>query len=440
MSSLPTLTECMRTDWNQRAREDARYFVAFGRRQQDEEEFAATASPVLGRISSELARLSAETPQARRRFLEIGCGIGRLMGPLSNMCGEIHGVDISDEMVRLGQERLAHISNSYLHWTAASDLRAFRDASFDFIYSFAVMQHLPDESLFWRYLSESSRVLRPQGILLWQFNSERTARERPDTWTGITLHEDRVLTQCAHLGLRVLALEGCGTQYTWLTALRVQKDEPAAPIENVQIQRVTGTSGEEHLTAGGPSGFAQVFVAHFPSGYCDLCGLSAQVGDLAAKVVRIADADSPALRQITVQVPEAAPVGEQRLSLTWRGVPIGRPHLVTVRRFLRGAPQVLQVTDGINLLDIGKVSCGVAKVWIRNLSAPTSLRVRIGAWTVQELSFYCEDTVDQRYQVNLSLPAALEPGVHTLEISAGPLCVFTGAIEHCPSGSTAAEA
>ena len=37
----------MRADWNERAGEDAYYYVAFGRREQDDEEFFATATDVL---------------------------------------------------------------------------------------------------------------------------------------------------------------------------------------------------------------------------------------------------------------------------------------------------------------------------------------------------------------------------------------------------------
>ena len=40
----------MRADWNQRAREDAHYYVAFGGRDQDEAEFLATAADVLAVI------------------------------------------------------------------------------------------------------------------------------------------------------------------------------------------------------------------------------------------------------------------------------------------------------------------------------------------------------------------------------------------------------
>ena len=39
----PKVLDRMRADWNQRAGEDAYYYVAFGRRQQDDEEFFGTA-------------------------------------------------------------------------------------------------------------------------------------------------------------------------------------------------------------------------------------------------------------------------------------------------------------------------------------------------------------------------------------------------------------
>ena len=44
----------MREEWNARAREDAHYFVAFGRRDQDDEEFFSTGSGLVGELVKEL--------------------------------------------------------------------------------------------------------------------------------------------------------------------------------------------------------------------------------------------------------------------------------------------------------------------------------------------------------------------------------------------------
>src|SRR5579871_4277521 len=104
MSEDPSsVSERMREEWNARAREDAHYYVAFGGRGQAEEDFDATAADVLRLLESNLPRIACDP---KRRALEIGCGPGRLMKPLSRHFGEIHGVDVSDEMIRIARERL----------------------------------------------------------------------------------------------------------------------------------------------------------------------------------------------------------------------------------------------------------------------------------------------------------------------------------------------
>src|ERR1700691_4262002 len=95
----PDVHKQMRADWNDRAREDARYYVAFGRRGQQDEEFFASAADVVRSLEQELKRLPRELQPGARRGLEIGCGPGRLMRPMSRNFGELQGVDVSDEMI-----------------------------------------------------------------------------------------------------------------------------------------------------------------------------------------------------------------------------------------------------------------------------------------------------------------------------------------------------
>src|SRR5579862_2812289 len=103
----PTVLEQMRSDWNRRADEDANYYVAFGRRNQDEEEFFATGNEMAAALALELKRFPG-----RQAALEIGCGPGRLMRPMSRYFGEIHGVDVADEMIRLARQRLRDVPNA----------------------------------------------------------------------------------------------------------------------------------------------------------------------------------------------------------------------------------------------------------------------------------------------------------------------------------------
>ena len=152
---IANLVHRMRYDWDSRAIDDARFFVAFGQRGQKDEDFDATAAEVVARIRRDLPWLAQQTVRSRR-ILEIGCGVGRLMRHLAADCGEIHGVDISDEMIRLGRAMADWNPDAHLHLVMENDLRAFADASFDVVYSYAVMQHLPDRVLFWRYIRKRS--------------------------------------------------------------------------------------------------------------------------------------------------------------------------------------------------------------------------------------------------------------------------------------------
>lgn len=183
--SEPSVHARMRADWNAWAREDANYYAGFGGREQNEAEFQASGAYLVEEIEEELARLPPTTNRRTWRALEIGCGPGRLMKPLSRNFGEIHGVDIADEMVALARERLAGIPHAHVHLTERAILPQFADDSFDFVYSYAVFQHIPERDVVLDYLREICRLLKPGGIFRGQFNDlPESAREKYNTWTG----------------------------------------------------------------------------------------------------------------------------------------------------------------------------------------------------------------------------------------------------------------
>src|SRR5512133_3807081 len=130
----------MRSDWNERASEDAYYYVAFGRREQNDDEFFATASDLVKGLVADFKRLPG------------------------------HDVDVSDEMIRLARERLRDTPNAHPHHGSGADLGLFPDAKFDFVYSYAVFQHIPSRDVVFSYLREAWRVLKPGGILRCQLN------------------------------------------------------------------------------------------------------------------------------------------------------------------------------------------------------------------------------------------------------------------------------
>jgi len=212
----PQVLERMRADWNQRAEEDANYYVAFGRRQQDEEEFFATGADVMRGLELEMKRCAG-----RAAALEIGCGPGRLMRPMSRHFREVHGVDVSDEMIRLARERLRDTPNAFPAVGTGSDLGMFGDGTFDFVYSYAVFQHIPSRDVVFHYLREAWRVLKPGGVLRCQLNGLPPHARQYDTWSGVRITPDEIRGFARDHQFQLLALEQIWTQYMWVTCRKV---------------------------------------------------------------------------------------------------------------------------------------------------------------------------------------------------------------------------
>ena len=157
-----TLTR-MKQDWNERARKDAEFFIA---KTTGAEAFEASARDDVRALVSGIE--SAITPSAR--ILEMGCGIGRLIKQLAPQVREIHGIDVSGEMIERAGVYLADLPNVHLHENTGSDLSDLETGSFDVVYSYLMFQHVPDQTVVERYLHEASRVLRPSGVFKFQID------------------------------------------------------------------------------------------------------------------------------------------------------------------------------------------------------------------------------------------------------------------------------
>src|SRR2546426_10315904 len=91
--------DLMRREWNQRATENARYYVATQQEHwTDEEFFESGAIWVRNYIESSLPEICNGRDASQMRILEIGCGAGRMTLALSKLFGEVDAIDISPEM------------------------------------------------------------------------------------------------------------------------------------------------------------------------------------------------------------------------------------------------------------------------------------------------------------------------------------------------------
>lgn len=102
-----------------------------------------------------------------QRALDFGCGVGRLLLPLSRRCREVTGVDVSPSMLAEARRNCdAEAATNVTLLQSDDSLSAVR-GEFDFIHSYIVLQHVPvsrGETI----IRELVRRLAPDGIAMIQ--------------------------------------------------------------------------------------------------------------------------------------------------------------------------------------------------------------------------------------------------------------------------------
>jgi SAM-dependent methyltransferase len=398
----------MREEWNERAREDAHYYVAFGRRGQDDSEFFATAQEILTTFYRELRR-ETPTDATGRRFLEIGCGPGRLMKPLSSLCGEIHGVDVSEEMIARAKANLAGIAHAFPRAGTGSTLD-FPNEHFDFVYSYAVFQHIPSREVVFSYLRETIRVLKWGGIARLQLNGLPKSAAAYTTWAGVRIDADEIREFAREQGIQLLALEGLGTQYMWTTW---RKAAPGEPGSGVRIRRVTNAfSTEPAVPVGGRFSALSAWVEGL-SETADLNTLALRIAGRPTTSTYIGQAEPDGLRQVNALLPPDLPTGIAALELA------GAEHRVRLVPKPPSVPRVMGLTDGVDLMSVRRVSSGVGKLSVEEFEPISAFRAEFGGREVTEWEAFCVDPAPPRHEVNFKVPKELQPGQYFLRIFLG---------------------
>ena len=146
--SLDQQLEKMRRDWDERARENARFYVNTAKEQwTDEEFFASGERTVAEEILTDMINICQGKEPGEMRVLEIGCGAGRVTRALAGLFGEVHAVDVSEEMVRQAKRALADRPNAFIYQNNGNDLSVIPPRVFDFAFSTIVFQHIPSKEI-----------------------------------------------------------------------------------------------------------------------------------------------------------------------------------------------------------------------------------------------------------------------------------------------------
>jgi SAM-dependent methyltransferase len=212
----------MQQAWDARARTNARHYIATSQTDWTDQEFFASGDwTVNGHILADLQNVVGSTPPRDMRVLEIGCGAGRITRALAGVFGEVHGVDISGEMIARAREALRDTPNAHVYQNNGLDLSVVPALPFDFAFSIFVFQHIPSYEIIESYLREVHRLLRPDSLFKFQVQGDPRVQINPEeTWVGVPITEAKAAELAAATGFDFRYNAGAGQEEFWLWFFR----------------------------------------------------------------------------------------------------------------------------------------------------------------------------------------------------------------------------
>jgi len=211
----------MKKEWNERTKMNPLFVIATDHSETEEDFWNSgidECNDILGVNTERYQKIIENKDTSSMNILEIGCGIGRILIPMRKIFGNVTGIDISSEMVLLGQKYVSDIPNCSIVENNGMDLAEFSDNSFDFCYSFIVFQHIPEKKIVENYIKEVSRILKSS--CLFRFQVRGTISTKPNeitTWDGVQFTSDEIHKIANDNNFEVIEESSDKEEYYWLT-------------------------------------------------------------------------------------------------------------------------------------------------------------------------------------------------------------------------------
>jgi len=186
----------MRRDWDARARRNAFVYIASWRKDWEETSFFESGEQDYQRLVEPILKQLQFDP-ASKSMAELGCGAGRMTRAFALRFRSVKAVDISAEMQSRGKSYLQSFSNIGWILTDGESVSGIDNGSVDFVFSYLVLQHLPEKKVVQNAIAEMMRILRPGGTFLFQFNG---STQPTMNWKGRML--SGILDGLATMGLQ----------------------------------------------------------------------------------------------------------------------------------------------------------------------------------------------------------------------------------------------
>jgi SAM-dependent methyltransferase len=328
-------------------------------------------------------------------------------------------------MVRLARRNLAGVSSAQVHTADGISLRHFEDDSFDFVFSFAVFQHIPSRDIVFNYMKEARRILRTGGVARIQFNGLNCGCENSDTWLGVRFTASEIAEFARRHDFQLLALEGAGTQYMWGTFAKRFAGWyhgvpcPSSKGPRISIRKITSASSSASaVPACGPHAAFALWVEGLPAD-ADLNTLQVLVAGREATLTYISPAKAEGLQQVTGILPKGVGTGFQPVDLIFADAFSKSESFIRLIPPGPNAPRIIAVTDGVYVGAGRTISSNIVRVSLEGTARPEDLKASLAGYVIQANRSVCTVPDIPRFEVDFRLPTGIPKGTNRLEYRLG---------------------
>jgi 2-polyprenyl-3-methyl-5-hydroxy-6-metoxy-1,4-benzoquinol methylase len=123
-----------------------------------------------------------------KKSLDFGCGVGRLVIPLTRISAQVDGIDVSESMLAEARKNCAAQSIENVSFFKSDDeLSAIDQYRYDFIHSFIVFQHIPTKRGM-KILKILLACLNPGGVGVLHFTYAKSRKiSEITTWISVNI-------------------------------------------------------------------------------------------------------------------------------------------------------------------------------------------------------------------------------------------------------------
>jgi hypothetical protein len=171
------------------------------------------------------------------------------------------------------------------------------------------------------------------------------------------------------------------------------------------------------VPASGPRAFASLRVEKLPLD-CDLLNLEVRIDSRTSVLSYLGPPEWDGVVQLVAAIPAGTSTGLVPVEVLWSGEPIAG---AWTRIVPPGpvVPRLCAVRDGVNLLSGTRITSRTVKITMEEIAHPEQLQVAIDNVPVERFDFFCTHPLEQHYDIDVNLPAAVLPGMHQVSLRLG---------------------